>query len=141
MGAMTEAEIRSFMGTGSKTGKLATIRADGSPHVTPIWFTFDNDTGDLVFMTFHSSLKARNLARDPRVSVCVDDEAYPFAWARLDGTATTSTRDLVHWATETSRRYVGDDRADAYGARNGVDGELVVHVRPTRIVGEANVAG
>ena len=141
MAKMTEAEIRSFMGSGSKTGKLATVRVDGSPHVTPIWFTFDDATGDLVFMTLHASLKARNLQRDPRISICVDDESYPFAWARVDGAATISENDLVHWATETSRRYVGDDQAAAYGARNGVAGELVVRVRPTRMVGEANVAG
>ncbi len=138
--AMSEAEIRSFMGTGSKTGKLATVRADGSPHVIPIWFAFDDDTGDVLFMTWHRSLKARNMRRDPRVSICVDDESFPFAWARLGGIATLSEQDGVHWATETSRRYVGDDRAAGYGARNGVEGELVVRVTPTRLVGEARVA-
>lgn len=137
---MDEAEIRSFMGTGSKTGKLATVRADGSPHVAPIWFTFDHATGDLVFMTWHTSLKARSMRRDPRVSVGVDDETFPFAWARLDGRARFSDVDRVHWATETSRRYVGDHRAAEYGARNGVDGELVVWVTPTRLVGEADIA-
>ena len=44
MRKMTEAEIRAFMGTGSKTGKLATVRADGSPHMVPVWFAFDPET-------------------------------------------------------------------------------------------------
>jgi PPOX class probable F420-dependent enzyme len=138
--AMTESEVRAFMGTGSRTGKLATVRADGRPHVMPVWFTFDPATGDLVFMTWHTSLKAKNLRRDPRVSISVDDEQFPFAWARLDGTASLTEEDLVHWATETSRRYVGDDRAADYGERNGVAGELVVRVHPTRLIGERNVA-
>ena len=137
--AMNEAEIRSFMGAGSRTGKLATVRPDGRPHVVPIWFTFD-DAGDLVFMTWHTSLKAGNMRRDPRVSICVDDETFPFAWARLDGVASFSEADRVHWATETSRRYVGDARAATFGARNGVEGELVVRVRPTRLTGQTGIA-
>lgn len=137
---MTADEVIEFMNSGSRTGKLATVRADGAPHVAPIWFTFDPDTGDLVFMTWHSSLKAKNMRRDPRVSVLVDDEQFPFAWARLDGTAAFDEQDRVHWATETSRRYVGDERAPDYGRRNGVDGEMVVRVRPGRLVGQSDVA-
>ena len=140
MQKMTEAEIRAFMGAGSKTGKLATVRADGSPHVAPVWFAFDPDTGDPVFMTWHTSLKAKNMQSDPRVSICVDDEAFPFAWARIDGTVTFSEDNLVYWSTMTCRRYVGDDQAPEFGARNGVEGELVVRVTPTRMVGQAGVA-
>ena len=140
MQKMTEAEIRAFMGAGSKTGKLATVRADGSPHVAPVWFAFDPDTGDPVFMTWHTSLKAKNMQSDPRVSICVDDEAFPFAWARIDGTVSFSEDNLVYWSTVTCRRYVGDDRAAEFGARNGVEGELVVRVTPTRMVGQAGVA-
>lgn len=63
-------------------------------------------------------------------------------WARLDGTASFSIdRDeLLHWATESCRRYVGDDQADAYGRRNAVHGEVVVYVTPTRMVGATGVA-
>lgn len=137
---MTDEEVRAFMADGSRTGKLATVRADGSPHVAPVWFDFDDATGDLVFMTHEESLKGRSLRRDPRVSIVVDDEGFPFAWARIDGTATLSDDDLVHWATETCRRYVGDERAEEYGRRNGVAGELVVRVAPSRIVGEWGAA-
>ena len=138
---MTESEVRTFMGTGSKTGKLATVRADGRPHVVPVWFTFDGATGDAVFMTWHASVKAANMRRDPRVSICVDDERFPFAWARLDGSASLSDEDLVHWATESCRRYVGDARAAEFGARNGVPGELVVRVRPSHLIGRGDIAG
>ena len=138
---MSESEVREFMSTGSKTGKLATVRRDGSPHVMPVWFAFDPATGDAVFLTWHTSVKARNMEREPRVSISVDEEEFPFAWARLDGVATLTDEDLVHWATETSRRYVGDERAAEYGARNGVEGERVVRIRPTRLVGQWDVAG
>jgi PPOX class probable F420-dependent enzyme len=138
---MTESEVRTFMRTGSRTGKIATVRADGSPHIAPIWFNFDDATGDLIFMTADTSLKARNIMREPRVSIAVDDETFPYAWTRLDGTASTSTEDLLHWATDTCRRYVGEDRAEEYGKRNGVEGELTVRVTPTKLVGQTDLAG
>ena len=141
MTPMTETEARAFMAYGSRTGKLASVRSDGRPHVASIWFDFDPDTGDAVFMTWHTSVKARNMRRDPRVSILVDDEAMPFAWARLDGIASFSEADRVHWATHTCRRYVGDERAAEFGARNGVEGELVVRVRPTVITGRTNISG
>ncbi len=141
MTPMTEAEVRAFMIAGSRTGKLATVRADGRPHVASIWFDFDPETGDAVFMTWHTSVKARNMRGDPRVSILVDDEEMPFAWARLDGIASFSEEDRVHWATFTCRRYVGEERAAEFGARNGVDGELVVRVTPTAITGRSNISG
>ena len=92
-------------------------------------------------MTGDQSLKAKNMIREPRVSIAVDEETFPYAWARVDGTASTSTEDLVYWATETSRRFVGEDRAEEYGRRNGVEGEVIVRVTPTRLVGQTDLAG
>ncbi len=86
MRAMTEDEWRSFLLDTPRTAKLATVRKDGRPHVAPIWFTLDGD--ELVFTTWHESVKAKAILRDPRVSLCVDDERPPFAFVMLDGTAT-----------------------------------------------------
>jgi hypothetical protein len=81
-----------------------------------------------------------NMQRDPRVSILAEDETFPFGWARLDGLATTSTADLLHWATESCHRYVGEERADEYGRRNGVPGEVVVRVKVTKLVGQTELA-
>jgi PPOX class probable F420-dependent enzyme len=139
--AMTASEIHSFMLAGRRTGKLATVRADGSPHVVPVWFTFD-EAGRIVFLTGASTVKARNMHREPRVSMAVDEQEMPFSWARVDGTVTFSEDpgELLLWATESCRRYVGDDQAAAFGRRNAVPGELVVFLTPIRMVGERNVA-
>lgn len=133
---MSDAEVIEFMTTGSRTGKLALVRKDGRPVVTPIWFDADPATGDLVFMTGAATLKANCIRRDPRVSICVDVMEFPFDFARVDGTAaiTTHAEDpdaLRHWATETCRRYVGDERAEEYGRRNGGADEVLVRVTPT----------
>jgi len=135
------AECRAFLLKGARTGKLATVRADGRPHVVPIWFDLDGDT--LIFTTWHTSVKANNIRHDNRVSICVDDEQPPFAFALIEGTATLSDnlKEIVHWATRLGGRYMGQDQAEAYGKRNGVVGELVVRVTPAKVVFQANVAG
>jgi len=133
----------------ARTAKLATVRADGRPHIAPIWYALDRSTagpdapiGDLVFNTGSDTVKGRNLGRDPRLALCVDDDTPPFTFVIVEGTATLSEdpEALRHWATVIGGRYMGDDRAESYGARNGVPGELVVRLRPTRVTGSARVA-
>ncbi len=58
---MTETEWREFLAAGTRTGKLATTRPDGRPHVVPIWFILDGD--DLVFTTGADTVKGRSLLR------------------------------------------------------------------------------
>jgi len=127
-------------GGAARTAKLATVRADGSPHVAPIWVAFDGD--DLLFTTHRDSLKGKTLQRDSRVSLCFDDETPPFAFAVVNGTATISEdpTELLQWATEIGGRYMGPAKADAYGRRNGVAGELLVRVHPTKVFGATGVA-
>lgn len=142
---MSSDEVVEFMTTGSRTGKLALVRKDGSPTVTPIWFDVDPDTGDVVFMTGKDSAKAKMLRREPRVSICVDVMELPFDFARIDGTAAITTYDedpaaIRHWATVTCRRFVGDDRAEEFGARNGGDDEILVRVTPTNYVGAFGIS-
>ena len=144
MTPMSPEEVIAFMCEGSRTGKLAVVRKDGRPHVVPIWFDVDADTGELVFVMGRESLKARCIRRDPRVSICVDTMEMPYDFARVDGVASITTYEedadaLRHWATETCRRYVGDDRAEEFGRRNSDPAEVLVRVRPTNYVGAAGI--
>jgi PPOX class probable F420-dependent enzyme len=139
---MTEAEVREFLlAMPAHTGKLATTRKDGSPHVAPIWYTLDDD-GTIIFTTAATTVKGRALQRDPRAAMCVDDERPPFSFVIVEGTVTTSDdMDSVrHWATMIGGRYMGADQAESYGARNAVPGELLVRLSPTRIVSERDLA-
>jgi hypothetical protein len=81
-----------------RMAKLGIVRADGSPHVAPVWV-------DLSFVT-------------------------------ISGTAQTSEDpvELLNWATRIGGRYMGADRAEEFGRRNGVAPEMVVRVSPSRIV-------
>lgn len=141
MKKLTRAECLSFLVARPRTGKLATVRPDGRPHVAPIWFALDGE--QLVFTTWHTTAKAANLRHSPWVSLCVDDEAPPFAFVKVDGTA-EMINDLValrRWATRIAGRYMGEALAETYGNRNAVDGELLVRVTITSIHGESDIAG
>jgi len=83
------------------------------------------------------------MRRDPRVSLCVDDERPPFAFVAVEGRATLSEDldELLRFATLIGGRYMGKDRAEAFGRRNAVPGELLVRVTPTHVLAEADVAG
>ena len=137
---MTHEEAIAFLATGTRTGKLATVRANGAPHVTPIWFVVDGD--DLVFNTWHTSAKAKHLARDPRASLVVDIEEAPYAYVLVEGPVTIS-RDLdeiVHFATRIGARYMGTDRAEEFGARNGVEGELLIRLHMERLIAHDDIS-
>ena len=137
---MSKDQWQKFLSEGTRTGKLATVRADGSPHLAPIWFLLDGD--DLVFNTGQDTVKGRNLARDPRLSLCVDDERPPFSFVTVRGRAelVDDLGEVREWATRIAARYVGDDLAEQFGARNGVPGELLVRVRIEKVIALADIA-
>ncbi len=137
---MGDEERRAFLSSGTRTGKLATVRRDGRPHVQPVWFVLDGE--DLVFTTGASTVKGRNLRRDPRASLLVDDEAPPFAFVRIDGRARLGEDldEMLEWSTRIAGRYMGPENAEAYGRRNAVAGELLVRLVPDHVVTEAGVA-
>jgi hypothetical protein len=139
---MSEAEVRVFLtALPARTAKLATVRSDGRPHLAPVWYDLDDD-GSLVFNTGESTVKGRNLRREPRVSLCVDDDRPPFSFVVVEGVAEISDDlgEVRRWASRLGGRYTGADRAEEYGSRNGVAGELLVRVRPERIVSAVDPA-
>jgi PPOX class probable F420-dependent enzyme len=140
MGEMTQQQWREFVMTGTRTGKLAVTRADGRPHVTPVWFALDGE--DIMLTTDGNTVKGRALRRDPRVSMSVDDQEAPYSHVIFDGEAVLSEDpgDLRHWATTLGARYMGAERAAEYGGRNSVPGMLLVRIRPSRINAEAAIA-
>ncbi len=117
------------------------VRADGSPHVAPVWI--DLDGHDIVFMTSAATIKGKAILRDPRVSLCLDDERPPFSFLTISGDASTSTDpdELLHWGTRIGARYMGADLGEAYGRRNAVPPEMVVRGRPRTLVAKVDVAG
>ncbi|HEX9995190.1 MAG TPA: PPOX class F420-dependent oxidoreductase [Acidimicrobiales bacterium] len=138
---MTEDEWQAFLRSPVRPAILATVRKDGRPHATPVWYDVDDD-GTIVFTTHETSVKGAAVRRDGRVSLCVQDDRPPFSFVMVEGRAEASAdpEDLRRWAARIGGRYMGADQAEAYGARNGVPGELVVRVTPAHVVALKDVA-
>lgn len=133
-------DVIAFLSEGTRTGKLGYSASDGRPLVAPVWFIIDGQ--QLVFNTAKSTAKGRAALRDPRVVPCVDDERPPYAFVQVQGTVSVSEdpAELVDTATRIGARYMGADRAEEFGQRNGAPGELVVRISPTKVVKAFGVA-
>lgn len=139
---MSEQELDAFLrAEPARPAILATTRKDGRPHAAPVWYAVDDD-GTLVFNTAAGTVKGRNLIRTGVAVLTVQDDRAPYSFAMLEGTVTLDEDlDRVRrWATVIGGRYMGADRAEEYGARNGVPGELVVRFTVTKAVTAADVA-
>ena len=144
MEKMTTQEVVDFLLSAPRTAKLATVRDNGRPHVTPVWFDIEvgQTSFTLYFTTWHTTVKAANLRRDSHVALCVDDERPPFAFVVVEG-KTEIIEDLdeiSEWARRIAERYMGSESAESYGQRNGVPGELLVKVTPEKIIGERRIS-
>lgn len=140
--SMTPDEIFAFIQEQPRTGHLATVRADGRPHVATIWIAVDPERREIVFTTAEDSVKGRNLARTGYAALSVDDPTPPFTFVALEGPVRLETdrAELRRWATVLGGRYMGADQAEAYGARNGVAGELLCRLSPAKMTGMRDVA-
>ena len=154
---MSKGEIEKFLMQGTFTGKLATTKKDGSSHVVPIWFVFDSNNNDgrvsetekegyddIIFTTSSGSAKARNIQRENRVSICVDDQTPPFSYVVIYGTARIQhceQTELFRFATKIAQRYVGKEVAELYGKRNSAEGEVLVRIKPIKVTAEKDIAG
>ncbi len=141
MAALSDPEVRDFLSHGTRTGKLSWLSASGRPLVAPVWFVVDGD--GLVFNTGKDTAKGRALARDPRVSLCVDLEEPPYAFVQVQGEAELSEEpaELLRTATAIAARYMGADHAEEFGKRNAVPGELVVRLRPVKVLANFDMTG
>jgi PPOX class probable F420-dependent enzyme len=138
---MTPEQTREFLSHGQRTGKVATTRADGRPHVAPIWFVLDGD--DVVFMTNTDTVKGKSLRRDPRVALLVDLEEPPYAFVMVEGTVSVSEdlEEMLPLSIAIARRYVPADQAEEFGRRNAVEGELLIRLHPEKTVANYDIMG
>ncbi|MFE3191984.1 PPOX class F420-dependent oxidoreductase [Nocardia sp. NPDC059240] len=141
MTSLSDQRVRDFLNEGTRTGKLAFIAADGRPLVTPIWFVLEDD--EIVFNTGKDTAKGRWLLRDGRVTLCVDMAEPPYSFVQVQGVAKVSEEpdELLRTATDIAARYMGAERADEFGKRNAVPGELVVRLRATKVLTNFEVSG
>ena len=131
---MTPQARRAFLTSGTRTAILATTRADGHPHAVPVCFVLDGD--DVLFLTNEATAKGRDVQRDPRVTLVVDDGAPPFAFVMIEGTAqlSRSPDHIDRVAPEIAERYDGPDGVEDFVRFAHEALGTLVRVTPTKIV-------
>jgi hypothetical protein len=114
---------------------LATVRADGSPHTAPVWYRYD--AGVFYVLTESSSVKARNIKRDPRVELCIDDrERAPYHTVIVRGRATIEPYPGDAWRLALAVRYLGEEGGRRYVESAPVSAdEVLIRIEPEQIVG------
>jgi len=123
MPKLSDAERDEFLVTPGVLMRVSVVLADGSPWVTPIWFLYEQ--GALYFTPREKSLWFGCLRRDPRISLCIDEQPLPYRKVLVQGRAELvfdvgeddQWRDMYH---RIATRYVGDEGAQAY-VRNTID--------------------
>ncbi len=138
--SIRDPEVQAFLTEGTRTAKFAYLSPAGRPLVAPVWFLVEGE--DLLFNTGKDTIKGQYLTRDRHVTLCVDLEKEPYGFVQVQGRAELSDDpgELLRTAAAIAARYVGPDRAEEFGQRNGVPGELVVRVRPAKVLAYFNIS-
>jgi PPOX class probable F420-dependent enzyme len=141
---MARDEWLAFARSGTRTGMVGVVRADGTPHVAPVWFLIDTADGvdRILFNTGANTVKGKALRRDRRFAMAVDHAEPPYSYAMFYATASIvdDPTEMLPWSVRIAARYMGEDRAEEYGRRNAVPGELLIVARITKVVANAEIA-
>ncbi len=89
---------------GRHVAVLTTINGDGTPLQTPVWYLYQDEL--IYIRTSSNSGKVRNIRRDPRVSLCVQDERPPYRGVTVNGTASVQA-EQPELSAKMSRHYLG----------------------------------
>ncbi len=121
MAALTETQARFF--TERNFGHVATIRDDGTPHVSPVWIDYDGER--VVFNTAVGRAKERHLRRDPRVTISVTEEGDPYKYIEVSGTAELTEEGADEHIDKMAKKYLDKDE---YPFRSPGEERIVVRV-------------
>jgi PPOX class probable F420-dependent enzyme len=140
MESMTKAEYEAFLDAPARSATIATVREDGRPHAATIWFVRDGER--IVFTSWYTSVKVKNILRDGRVSLLVDHDVAPWHYVILEGRAAVidkSVEGTQYWTKHIAARYVGEDRAEAVTMGYAIEGEWVFEMIPEKVIAHKNV--
>jgi len=110
---------------------LATVNADGSPQVSPVWVDFDGQ--NLIVNSEQRRLKVRNMKRDPRVSLSVTDPQNPYRYMEIRGRVLEISVDQDGTVIDKlAKKYLGQDK---YPFNQPGDVRLTFKIEPLKVAG------
>jgi PPOX class probable F420-dependent enzyme len=109
--------------------QLATLNADGSPQVTPVWVDFDG--AHVLINTAKGRVKAKNLAREPRVAIALSDPDNPYRYLGIQGKVVEMTEEGgdAH-IDKMAKKYLGKD---TYPYRTPGEVRIIVKIAPDKV--------
>lgn len=113
--SQTREQALDFLSDGARIGRLATVSAEGSPHVVPIWFERDGDR--LLVHTQAESRKARDIAATGTFALTVDVDTMPYKGVMVSGparVATTGDIDAIALVKRLAVAYMGPDAGPGF---------------------------
>jgi PPOX class probable F420-dependent enzyme len=109
---------------------LATIMPDGSPHVAPVWIDHESDM--ILLNTAMGRVKQKNVARDPRVSISVADQADMYDKVVIHGSVVSQTlKGADAHIDKLAKKYIGKDK---YPWRAPGEKRVIFKIQPTRVI-------
>ena len=115
------------------TGSLVTLRPSGAPHQAPVWFLWDD--GTLFVIAGTDSVKARNIRRNPTVSLCVATAARPYSYVTVEGQAVADSRELESVTRRICAHYDGPVRGAEYARELLEDDDMtLITITPERFI-------
>lgn len=128
---MTQEELNAFLAR-PYIADLATVRADGSPHITPVWYLYD---GSAFYITSRRGrAKVKHIERDPRVALSVHDTSYPYKGAMVEGVAEIIEANAAELTRKLAIHYLGPEEGRAYAEVLNRYQRIVISIRPKRVV-------
>ncbi len=130
---MTPEQIEAYLSK-PHIADLATVRPDGSPHVAPVWFLYEN--GFIKVLAETSSVKVRNLKGESRVSVSIATDQRPYEYVIVNGVAEISEGDISDILRRISVHYQGLEEGERYAEKTLRELELcLITIRPSKLIG------
>ncbi|MDX6511700.1 MAG: hypothetical protein QOE36_1204 [Gaiellaceae bacterium] len=111
---------------------LATIREDGTPHVSPVWVDYDGE--DVLVNTAKGRAKERHLRRDPRATVEVVDQGNPYSYVSVTGPVEMTEEGADDHIDKLAKKYLG---VDSYPNRTPEETRVIVRLHPDRVTDNA----
>lgn len=130
---MTASEIEDFLSP-TRIAVLGTINKDGTPSLNPVWYLWDD--GAIHMIINRTDRYGRNVLRDQRITVCVQQEASPYKGFLASGTAEVRPDTEAGMLPRLAKRYFGEERGTQYAAnawKDHGDTLLWVSLRPSTV--------
>jgi PPOX class probable F420-dependent enzyme len=119
--------------TEPRIGRLGTTNRDGTPHIAPVWYRFEE--GAFLVLTERGSRKHRNIQRDQRVAFCIDDERPPYHTVLVTARVAVEDAPGREWREALAIHYLGDEAGKRYIAENEHPNNIMLRIVPEKVTG------